>query len=146
MKKAFETVKDRHPFTVDAIVLLPDHLHCIWTLPQGDDDFSKRWMLIKGKFTRLCDDPFKGTLSPSRIEKRELNVWQRRFWEHQIRDEMDYKRHVDYIHYNPVKHGLASSPLAWRFSSFRRYVKAGAYHPEWGVKDQIQFDGAIGHE
>lgn len=109
LKQSMESVKGVHPFTIDAIALLPDHLYCIWTLPQGDNDYSTRWMLIKSKFTRTCADSVKGVLSPSRIQKREQGVWQRRFWEHQIRDEQDYARHVDYIHYNPVKHGLAKS-------------------------------------
>jgi putative transposase len=78
--------------------------------------------------------------------KRECTIWQRRFWEHQIRDDDDCKRHTDYIHYNPVKHGLAASPLTWRFSSFHRYVQEGIYHPEWGAKDRIVFDAGIGHE
>jgi REP-associated tyrosine transposase len=146
LKKALETVKDRHPFTIDAIVLLPDHLHCLWTLPPGDDDFSNRWMSVKSAFTRTCNDPLQSAPGPSRIMKRERNIWQRRFWEHQIRNDEDRKRHIDYIHYNPVKHGLATSPLAWRFSSFHRYVKEGVYHPEWGAKERISFDKAIGRE
>jgi len=146
VKKAFEVVKERHPFTIGAVVLLPDHLHCLWTMPPNDDDFSNRWMLIKGAFTRTCNDPFQTAPSPSRSMKRERTTWQRRFWEHQIRNDDDRKRHTDYIHYNPVKHGSAASPLARRFSSFHRYVKAGIYHPEWGVKDLIHFDKTIGQE
>ncbi len=146
LKAAFETVRERHPFTIDAIVLLPDHIHCLWTLPRNDDDFSNRWMLIKGIFTRTCNDPLQSAPSPSRTMKRERNIWQRRFWEHQIRDDDDRKRHTDYIHYNPVKHGLAASPFAWCFSSFHRLVKEGVYHPEWGAKDQIDFDKTIGRE
>jgi putative transposase len=146
LKNAFETVKDRRTFTIDAIVLLPNHLHCLWTLPPDDNDFSNRWMWIKSAFTRTCFDPFRSAVSKSRITKREQNVWQRRYWEHQIRDEEDCSRHMDYIHYNPVKHGLAVSPLAWRCSSFHRYVRAGAYHREWGSKDGIQLDTDIGHE
>ncbi len=132
LKQAIEDVRSDCPFTVEAIVLLPDHLHCVWTLPCGDGNFSKRWMLIKSKFTRTCDDPFKEALSLSRIKKREQNIWQRRFWEHQIRDEKDYKQHIDYIHYNPVKHGLAKAPIDWKFSSFHRYVNNGTYHHDWG--------------
>jgi len=127
LKKAFEIVKTRHPFTIDAIVLLPDHLHCLWTLPPDDNDFSNRWMLIKSMFTRSCHDPFHNALTNSRIAKRERNIWQRRFWEHRIRDDEDRNRHMDYIHYNPVKHGLVNSPVDWRYSSFHRYVKAGVY-------------------
>ena len=146
LRRSIEAVKAEHPFTIDAIVLLPEHLHCIWTLPQGDNDFSKRWMLIKSKFTRVCDDPFKGTPSSSRIEKRERNIWQRRFWEHQIRDEIDYKRHVDYVHYNPVKHGLVKAPIEWKFTSFHRYVNNGTYHRDWGANLEIVIDATIGRE
>lgn len=146
LKKAFEIVKARHPFTVEAIVLLPDHLHCIWTMPPGDGDFSKRWMLIKSTFTRTCIDPCPSAVSQTKERKRERNIWQRRFWEHEIRDEVDYKRHVDYIHYNPVKHGLTLSPVAWQYTSFHRYVKMGAYHPDWGAREQIDFEQEIGNE
>lgn len=146
LKQSMESVKIGHPYTIDAIVLLPDHLHCIWTLPQGDNDFSTRWMLIKSKFTRICADSVKGIQSPSKIQKREQGVWQRRFWEHQIRDKQDYMRHIDYIHYNPVKHGLANAPMEWKYSSFHRYVKNGTYHPDWGVKERVVFDEAIGRE
>lgn len=146
LKHAFATVKARHPFTIDAIVLLPDHLHCIWTLPPEDKDFSKRWMLIKSNFTRTCYDPCKSGVGPSRILKREQNVWQRRFWEHQIRDERDFTRHVEYIHYNPVKHGLVQSPSAWKYSSFHRYVKNSVYPQDWGANGEIKIGAAIGHE
>ncbi len=146
LREAMESVRADHPFTIDAIVLLPDHLHCIWTLPPDDNAFSKRWMLIKSRFTRKCIDPFKGTPSPSRIKKREQNIWQRRFWEHQIRDELDYKRHIDYIHFNPVKHRLATAPREWKYSSFHRYVKNGIYHLDWGARERPVFYGSIGRE
>jgi putative transposase len=146
LKQSMESVKAGHPFTIDAIVLLPDHLHCIWTLPQGDNNYSTRWMLIKSTFTRICSESVREIPSPSRIHKREQGVWQRRYWEHQIRDEQDYIRHVEYIHYNPVKHGLAKSPMEWKYSSFHRFVKNGTYHADWGAKERIVFDGAIGRE
>lgn len=146
LKQAFETTKARHPFAVDAIVVLPDHLHCLWTLAPGDNDFSKRWMLIKSNFTRMCHDPYRSERSASRIVKREQYIWQRRFWEHQIRDDVDFARHVEYIHYNPVKHGLAKSPLGWKYSSFHRYVKEGKYHREWGAEERIVPDEGIGNE
>ncbi len=102
-------VRCEYPFAVEAWVLLPDHLHCIWTLPDGDMNFSKRWGLIKAGFSKrakgMLDD--KSLDSVSRIKHRESTIWQRRFWEHRIRDEEDYRRHMDYIHFNPVKHGLA---------------------------------------
>ena len=146
LKKAFATVQERHPFKVEAIVLLPDHLHCLWTMPPNDNDYSNRWMLIKSAFTRTCCDPVQSVLRSSRVLKREQNIWQRRFWEHQIRHDQDYLNHADYIHYNPVKHGLARSPLEWQYSSFHRHVKEGFYHPDWGARNQITFNGAIGHE
>jgi len=114
----------KKPFTVDAVVILPDHIHCIWTLPEGDDDFSTRWKLLKGYFSKGMNTPLKheGTKA----------VWQPRFWEHLIRDETDMNRHLDYIHYNPVKHGYAQSPGDYGFSSFARHVRCGRYHQDWG--------------
>jgi REP-associated tyrosine transposase len=146
LKQAIEAVKVDHPFVVDAIVVLPDHLHCIWTLPEGDSDFSTRWMLVKSKFTRTCARSNEGRPGASRISKREQGVWQRRFWKHQIRDEQDYIQHVDYIYYNPVKYRLAEAPIAWKYSSFNRFVKGGIYHADWGAKARIVFDGWIGNE
>jgi putative transposase len=146
LKKTFKAVQTRHPFTIDAIVLLPDHLHCLWTLPPGDSDFSTRWMLIKSTFTRTCYDPLQTERRQSEILKREQNLWQRRFWEHQIRDDEDMIRHADYIHYNPVKHGLVGSPHAWEYSSLHRCVREGIYPPDWGVSQPVTFDGAIGNE
>lgn len=101
------------PFKIDAIVILPDHLHAILTLPDGDLDFSNRWRLIKNYFSHQCALEYHGEFSKSRAKKKELTIWQRRFWEHCIRDEIDFVHHVDYIHYNPVKHGLVSAPKDW---------------------------------
>ncbi len=136
----------KHLFTIDAFVLLPDHLHCLWTLPDGDRDFSKRWRLIKSYFSRKCDDKYKHTASASRQKKKEQAVWQRRFWEHLIRDERDFARHVEYIHYNPVKHRLATAPKDWEYSSFHRYVRDGMYDLEWGAGGNITLDETIGRE
>jgi putative transposase len=111
LKKVIMEVQATHPFTVDAWVLLPEHLHCIWTLPEGDTDFSKRWGLIKARFSK----ELKG--------HRTTPVWQNRFWEHLIRDDLDLHRHLDYIHYNPVKHGLVASPGDWPASTFHRFVE-----------------------
>ncbi|MBI5454568.1 MAG: transposase [Deltaproteobacteria bacterium] len=127
-----EVQQDR-PFEIKAWVILPDHLHAIWELPEGDADYSARWSLIKKGFTKR----FKGrqetaALSRSRIKRREAGVWQRRFWEHQVRDEPDFRSHVEYIHYNPVKHGLVRSPGEWKHSSFRRFVDEGLYLADWG--------------
>lgn len=132
LKAAFRHVIAQHPFKIEAIVVLPDHLHCIWTLPEGDSNFSTRWRLVKGYFTRKCDATYRGRRSVSREQKGEQAVWQRRFWEHQIRDEQDFTRHVEYIHYNPVKHGLVEAPCEWSHSSFHRYVEAGIYDEAWG--------------
>jgi putative transposase len=135
-----------HPFTIDAFVVLPDHLHCIWTMPHGDKDFSTRWRLIKNYFTRRCDTRYKDLPSRSRKDKKEQAVWQRRFWEPLIRDEKDFISHVKYIHYNPVKHGLVTAPKDWEYSSFHRYVRDGLYDLEWGAGWDMSFDEKIGEE
>ncbi len=120
LKTAFRQVMRERPFSIDAIAILPDHLHCLWRLPEGDDDFSGRWREIKKTFTR-------------RVRRSEQErIWQPRFWEHWIRNEEDWRRHMDYIHYNPVKHGLAQAPRDWPFSSFRRAVEKGWYDEHWG--------------
>jgi len=120
---AFETVKTRHPFRIDTVVILPDHLHCIWTLPPNDTDFSARWGLIKATFSRTIE---KGErISQSRQKRGERGLWQRRFWEHQIRDEADFHRHIDYIHWNPVKHGWVRQVADWPHSSFHVYLERG---------------------
>lgn len=102
-----QLVREKFPFESDAWVLLPDHLHCIWTLPTGGANFSARWAIIKGHVSQRCRArlPHQERLTASRRKRKELAFWQRRFWEHQIRDESDFRRHVDYIHWNPVKHG-----------------------------------------
>ena len=134
LKEAIRSVKTQHAFSIDAFVLLPNHLHCIWTLPEGDADNSTRWMLIKGHFTRhYAALHTLSASSASRIQKRERTVWQRRFWAHWIQDENDYIKHVEYIHFNPVKHGFVSAPKDWRHSSFHRYVKQGIYDIHWST-------------
>ncbi len=129
LRSAFRYTLDRHPFTVDAMVVLPDHLHAVWTLPDGDGDFALRWRLIKTVFSRAI--PRTERLSSSREAKGERGIWQRRYWEHTIREEADFSRHVDYIHINPVKHGLVGRVADWEFSSFHRYVKAGVLPVDW---------------
>jgi len=146
LRQAFRSVKAESPFTIDAIVILPDHLHCIWTLPDEDADFSSRWKKIKARFSRQCPHPYRQQPSSSRRSKGEHAIWQRRFWEHQIRNETDFRYHVDYIHYNPVKHGLVDSPQGWPYSSFHRYVKDGVYPAEWGAGGAIEFDEKIEYE
>jgi putative transposase len=120
LRGAFRYAHARRPFTIDAVVVLPEHLHAIWTLPEGDADFSTRWMLIKSSFSRSLENT--ETPSASRRRRRERRVWQRRFWERTIRDEADFVGHVDYIHHNPVKHGHAADQAAWPYSSYRRWA------------------------
>ncbi len=146
LRVAFRNVIARFPFTIDAIVVLPDHLHCIWTLPDQDADFSTRWRLIKNYFSRNCPEKYKQNRSVSRLKKGEQAIWQRRFWEHQIRDEVDFANHVDYIHYNPVKHGLVATPQDWEYSSFHRYVQDGSYSRDWGANVLIEWDNEVGQE
>ncbi len=146
LREAFKYVMENHPFKIDAFVLLPDHLHCMWTLPEGDRDFSKRWRLVKSYFTRRCDEKYKHTPYEPRKRKKEQAVWQRRFWEHLIRDDEDYLKHVEYIHYNPVKHGLVKAPKDWEYSSFHRYVRDGKYDQDWGAGRDMIFGEAVGKE
>ena len=146
LRNAFRYVMQKHPFKIDAIVILPEHLHCIWTLPEGDADFSSRWRLIKSYFSRQCDIQYQGKISESRQNKKEKAVWQRRFWEHLIRDERDFTSHVDYIHYNPVRHGLVDAPKDWQYSSFHRYVRDGCYPINWGADGEFQFAPDVSNE
>jgi len=135
LRNAIRSVKTSHPFTIDAIVVLPDHLHCIWTLPEGDSGYAKRWALIKAGFSRATGHGERR--SESRMKRGERGIWQRRFWEHMIRDELDFRRHVDYIHWNPVKHGWSRRVADWPHSSFHSYVRRGVYAEDWaGHPDQ----------
>jgi len=126
-------VQQERPFEIVAIALLPQHLHCIWKLPDDDFDFSKRWGRIKSRFTKLWRSAGGAdkVSSASRTKRDEGGLWQRRFWDHRIRDEEDMIRHVNYIHYNPVKHGLVRCPHAWSHSSFLRWVEQGYYCRDW---------------
>ncbi len=117
LRESFLYAQKRKPFNILAAVIMPDHLHCIWTLPNDDADYSTRWQLLKTHATR-------------KLKRRPL--WQNRFWEHAIRDENDLHRHLDYIHFNPVKHGYVSKPADWPWSSFRRFVERGYYPVDWG--------------
>lgn len=138
--QAIKEVQRQYPFYIEAWVLLPDHLHAIWTLPHGDTDYSIRWGLIKARFSKEGKAVFHGQRSanPSRIKRRETTIWQRRFWEHVIRDDQDFQRHLDYIHYNPVKHGLVARVGDWPYSTFHRYVREGFYPENWG--EGVSFD------
>jgi putative transposase len=130
LRAVMREIKARHPFHIDAMVILPDHLHAVWTLPVGDCDYPTRWMLIKAGFSRRI--PAGERRNKSRMTKGERGIWQRRYWEHVIRDERDYARHVDYVHYNPVKHGYVARVCEWAYSTFHRYVKSGVYPENWG--------------
>ena len=130
LREAVRIVCRRHPFDIHAWVVLPDHLHCILELPEGEADFAGRWRLIKAGFTRAIPNDDKG-VSPSRETPGERGVWQRRFWEHLIRDEEDYLHHMDYVHMNPVRHGLVSRVIDWPYSTFHRLVEKGVYPADW---------------
>lgn len=132
LRAAFRSIRQSRSFEIDAMVVMPDHLHCIWTMPPDDADFATRWRLIKTWFTKHGPPELRAAPDPARSTKNEQAVWQHRYWEHCIRDDHDYTRHVDYIHYNPVKHGLASSASDWPYSSFKRHVAAGIYPANWG--------------
>ena len=136
LREVFKEARQRRPFTVDAIVILPDHLHCIWMLPSGDADFSTRWHDIKARFAAQI--PRGERLSGQRLKKGERGIWQRRFWEHVILDERDYELHIDYIHYNPVKHGHVTRVADWPHSSFHRYVQRGIYDLEWAADGNVR--------
>jgi len=129
LRGSVRATRARHPFHIDAWVVLPDHVHCIGTLPTGDVGFSVRWQMIKVLFSRSV--PRAEQRRASLVRKREAGIWQRRYWEHTIRDDQDYAVHVDYIHFNPVKHGLAAQPADWPFSSFTRSVTLGMYPSDW---------------
>jgi REP element-mobilizing transposase RayT len=120
-----------------SIVLLPDHLHCIWTLPPQDYDYATRWRLIKTFVTKSCENELHLTekVTVSKQKRKEKNLWQIRFWEHLIRDEIDFAQHCDYTHYNPVKHGLCKIPREWEFSSIHRFVAQSIYSEDWGVNN-----------
>ncbi len=137
LRSAVRLVQSRHRFDIIAWVVLPDHLHAIWTLPPDDADFSTRWALIKAGFSRQisADEP----IGTSRRQKGERGIWQRRFWEHQIRDEDDLRQHVDYIHYNPVKHGHVSIASEWPHSTIHRYIRAGLMTADWATPQADAF-------
>ena len=147
LRQAIENVRQDLPFIIVAWVLLPEHLHCIWQLPDGDSDYSTRWRLIKTFVTKRSKESW-GRLgrSESRKTRKEQTLWQRRFWEHTIRDDEDFRRHCDYIHFNPVKHGLCLAPREWPYSSFHRFVKEGRYELGWGGNENPDCTEGIGNE
>jgi putative transposase len=133
LREAVRVVREKEPFHVDAWVVLPDHMHAIWTLPSGDDRYSDRWRAIKKAFSKAI--PKTEYISLTRANRHERGIWQRRFWEHTICDDKDYAAHMNYVHYNPVKHGWAGSVREWPFSSFHRLVKIGVYPLDWAGSD-----------
>jgi len=145
LRDAFRFTIQQMPLTIVASPILPDHMHFIWTLPSESSEYSTRWKLIKGHFTRQWCAKEAVSESASRAQKGEKDVWQRRFWEHLIRDEVDLTRHVEYIHYNPVKHGLVNSPCDWEYSSFMSYVREGICPIDWGGNGTI-WEGEHGME
>ncbi|NBC12685.1 MAG: transposase [Gammaproteobacteria bacterium] len=133
LRQAVRAVQRARPFTIQAMVVLPDHLHAVWQLPEDDADFSRRWRDIKRGFSSRLDAPVN--------HRGEKAIWQRRFWEHLIRDEDDWRRHVDYVHYNPVKHGLVERPAQWPYSSFHAAVRKGWYPLHWGATEPEDIRG-----
>ncbi|OGT58807.1 MAG: hypothetical protein A3F14_04260 [Gammaproteobacteria bacterium RIFCSPHIGHO2_12_FULL_43_28] len=132
LHESWHIVKNRHPFETISYVILPDHLHFIWQMPEHDYDFSTRIRLLKAQFTRKL---IAVTNDFTKNKRGEYNIWPNRYWEHMIRNEKDYENHVNYIHYNPVKHGLVKSVRNWPYSSFHRYVKAEILPAQWGAGD-----------
>jgi putative transposase len=140
LRDAVAWVRKERPFTIDAFIVLPDHLHAIWTLPPEDTDFSTRWRLIKTHFSKAL--PKRERLSPVRRERNERGIWQRRFWEHLIRNEADYARHVEYCYINPVKYGFVPRVRDWPHSSFHRDVRQGIFPEDWA--GDVGSDGKFG--
>ncbi len=141
LRTAIRKVKQRHPFEIVAMVVMPDHLHALWRLPPNDANYPLRWALIKAAFSLSL--PKTEGVSHSRKHKRERGIWQRRYWEHLIRDERDLQLHVDYIHFNPVKHGYVKRAVDWPYSSLHRYVRQGWLPADWGC-DERKIQGAFG--
>lgn len=147
LREAMRAAKARLPFRVEALVLLPDHLHAVMTLPPEDGDFSARWGMIKRQVARSARHLVTEGQTDSRLKRGEIGFWQRRFWEHQIRDEDDYARHVDYVHFNPVKHGLVTRVGDWPYSTFHRLARLGVYPPDWagsGIEQPDDDDAEFG--
>jgi len=129
LRAAVSQVRRSRPFHIDAWVVLPEHMHCLWTLPEGDQDYPNRWKAIKIAFAKSL--PLTERRSAVRVAKGERGIWQRRYWEHTIRNEQDYAAHMDYLHFNPVKHGHVAQVADWPYSSFHRLVEKGVYPPDW---------------
>ncbi|MCU1718119.1 REP-associated tyrosine transposase [Pseudomonas sp. 5P_3.1_Bac2] len=141
LRAAVKRAQGLRPWQVDAWVVLPEHMHCVWTLPPGDSDFALRWRWIKSHFSQSL--PATEARSPSRVLRGERGIWQRRYWEHWIRDDEDYRRHVDYVHVNPLKHGLVSCVADWPYSTFHRDVRRGLYPKDWAGDASVNVLGDI---
>jgi len=146
LREAIQSTQAVHPFNIDAWVLLPNHLHCIWTLPEDDANFSTRWAMIKRHVSQKCGPKYRrdGWVTRSINQRNESTIWQRRFWEHQIRDDRDYEKHMDYLHYNPVKHNHVTQVIDWPYSTFHRLVRQGVYKENWADKTVDEVDGKFG--
>jgi putative transposase len=138
LREGFRRVMAAHPFAIDAVVIMPDHVHTVWRLPDDDADYPLRWRKIK-HFVSV--GMAAGAVRASLSRRREKGVWQRRYWEHAIRDEADWQRHVDYVHFNPVKHGYVNRPGEWPYSSFHRALAAGWYDSGWGEQLPMSLAG-----
>lgn len=129
LRSAWRRTASQHAFETVAVCILPNHLHALWRLPPDDSDYALRWSLIKAGFSRYL--PAASDRTGSKLRRREKGIWQRRFWEHRIRDEHDMQHHVDYIHFNPVRHGLVARVKDWPHSSFHRQVRDGLLAKDW---------------
>lgn len=141
LRDAVRATREKYPFTIVAMVVLPDHLHCIWTLPREDHDFATRWKSIKSRFSHAI--PRDAFVRPDALRSGERGIWQRRYWEHTIRDERDLANHIDYIHINPVKHGVAARACEWPHSSIHRFIASGVVPSDWAANvDDLSVDAA----
>jgi len=136
LRHAMKTVQIQHPYKIEAIAILPDHLHTIWQLPKNDNNYSLRWQRIKGIFTRRI---IKKGMKIAKNHRGEYPIWQRRFWEHTIRNENDFENHVNYIHHNPIKHGLVKKVKDWPYSSLHKYIREGLLPPGWS-EDPVEIE------
>ncbi len=143
LRESIQWVNSRHPFETIGMVLLPDHLHCIWQMPENDDNFSLRWNMIKRRFTIHWNQYKNCRAEAARPTKKNEPVWQPRFWEHLIRDREDFENHMKYIHYNPAKHGLVTCPHLWSHSTFHKWAKQGVYKNDWYCKCNNKDSGAV---
>lgn len=138
LREGIEAIRQVLPFRIEALVLLPDHLHAIWTFPENDDNFASRWAIIKRTVSQRCGplERIDKAVNDSHEKRRENRIWQRRFWEHVIRDEKDLEYHINYVHWNPVKHGYVSRVIDWPYSTFHRFVANRVYLPDWGLVNE----------